>query len=170
MFDRELIHRLDMKLPSIWLATWFGFGFFKSAPGTMGTIGALPIGALILFVGGWPLLLAYITIFTVIGFRAAAKFDEMAGGHDHKAIVIDEVIGIWITMLAIPVAAVDMNTSFIYFIAAFFLFRFFDILKPWPISWADQKLSGARGVMLDDILAGVFAFLIIYGVRVAGFG
>lgn len=170
MFDRDLINKLDMKSPSIWLATWFGFGFFKTAPGTMGTIGAIPIGMLILYIGGWPLLLAYIAIFTATGFHVAAKFDEMAGGHDHKAIVIDEVVGVWITMLAVPVLAVDTSTSFIYFIAAFLLFRFFDILKPWPISWADKKLSGAKGVMLDDILAGFFAFLIIYGARVAGLG
>ena len=115
-------------------------------------------------------MLAYILIFTAIGFWSAEKFDSMAGGHDHKAIVIDEVVGIWIAMLAIPVLSVDMHISFIYFVAAFVLFRFFDIVKPWPVGWADQKLSGAKGVMMDDILAGLISFLIIGGARLAGLG
>ncbi len=155
--------KVNFKDPAIWLATWFGCGLMKPAPGTWGTLGGLPFGILIYAAGGWIALLAAVIVLSLIGYWAAEKFEEQSGEHDNGAIVIDEVAGIWIAL--IPAAL-----SIPYVIAAFLLFRFFDILKPWPISWADKKLPGALGVMADDIIAGIFAALIIAGARFAGLG
>lgn len=154
---------VNFKDPAIWLATWFGCGLMKPAPGTWGTLGGLPIGILIYAIGGWIALLIAVLVVSVVGYWAAGKFEEQSGEHDNGAIVIDEVAGVWIAL--IPAAL-----SIPYVIAAFLLFRFFDILKPWPVSWADKKLPGALGVMADDIIAGIFAALIIAGARFAGFG
>jgi len=85
----------------------------------------------------------------------------MTGEHDSGAIVIDEVAGMWITLL--PIAY-----SPIHILLAFALFRFFDIVKPWPISWCDKKLPGALGVMADDVVAGIFSALILGGLINAG--
>lgn len=155
--------RVNFKDPAIWLATWFGCGLMKPAPGTWGTLGALPFGILIMAFGGVPALIAAVIAVSAAGYWAAGRFEEQSGEHDSSAIVIDEVAGMWIAL--IPSAL-----SIPYVVAAFLLFRFFDILKPWPISWADKKLPGALGVMTDDIIAGIFAALILVGARFAGLG
>ena len=161
MLDRDLIQKLDFKVRSVWLATWLGCGLMKPAPGTWGTIGALPFGIALLLIDGWPLLLAAAIIIFAAGYKAAEKFETMTKTHDNSAIVVDEVVGVWIAML--PAALVP-----VHILIAFALFRFFDILKPWPVGWADKKLPGALGVMADDVLAGVYAALIIGGLRYAG--
>ncbi len=155
--------KVNFKDPAIWLATWFGCGLMKPAPGTWGTLGGLPVGILITAIGGWPALLVAIVAVSAVGYWAAGKFEEQSGEHDNSAIVIDEVAGVWI-------ALIPAGLSIPHVIAAFLLFRFFDILKPWPISWADKKLPGAFGVMADDIIAGIFAALIIAGASFAGLG
>lgn len=155
--------KVNFKDPAIWIATWFGCGLMKPAPGTWGTIGALPFGIFILAFGGMPALVVAVVLTCIVGYWAAERFEEQVGEHDSGAIVIDEVVGVWIAL--IPTAL-----SIPYVIAAFLLFRFFDILKPWPISWADKKLPGAFGVMADDIIAGIFAALILVGARIAGLG
>jgi len=155
--------KVNFKDPAIWIATWFGCGLMKPAPGTWGTIGALPFGIFILALGGIPALAVAIGLICVVGHWAAGRFEEQVGEHDSGAIVVDEVAGMWIAL--IPTAL-----SIPYVIAAFLLFRFFDILKPGPISWADKKLPGAFGVMVDDVIAGIFAALILVGARIAGFG
>lgn len=155
--------KVNFKDPAIWLATWFGCGLMRTAPGTWGTIGALPFGILILAFGGIPALALTTLAICGIGYWAAGKFEEQSGEHDNGAIVIDEVAGMWIALL--PTAL-----SIPYVIAAFLLFRFFDILKPWPISWADKKLPGAFGVMADDVIAGIFTALILIGAHFAGLG
>ena len=159
MLNRDLMTKIDLKSPAVWLATWFGCGLFRKAPGTWGTIGALPFGIALLHFGGWPLLLCVSIFMFFIGLYVAKKFDEMVGGHDSSAIVIDEVVGLWIAML--PIVLINSTSAVIInILLAFTLFRFFDILKPWPIGWADKKLPGAWGVMMDDILAGIISMLI----------
>lgn len=155
--------KVNFKDPAIWLATWFGCGLMKPGPGTWGTIGALPFGILLMALGGWPLLLLSAIGICAAGYWAAGKFEEQSGDHDNGAIVIDEVAGMWIAL--VPTAL-----SIPYVIAAFVLFRFFDIFKPWPISWADKKLPGAFGVMADDIIAGIFVAIILAGARFAELG
>lgn len=166
--EAEIIKNLDMKQPYVWLATWFGFGFFRPAPGTWGSIGSIPLGLMLFLLFGTKGFLASIFIVTALGFWSAEKFDQATGGHDNKMIVIDEAAGQWISMLPV-LYYVGMNAFLVFF--AFILFRFFDILKPWPISWVDKNLKGAAGVMIDDILAGIAAALILIGIiHYAGFG
>jgi phosphatidylglycerophosphatase A len=154
---------VNFKDPAIWLATWFGCGLMRPAPGTWGTLGGLPVGILIYAMGGWMGLSVAVVLVSLIGLWAAGRFEAQSGEHDNSAIVIDEVAGVWIAL--IPAA---LYTP--YVVSAFLLFRFFDILKPWPVSWADKKLPGALGVMIDDIIAGIFAALVIAGARYAGIG
>ncbi|MBU0800675.1 MAG: phosphatidylglycerophosphatase A [Alphaproteobacteria bacterium] len=145
------------------LATWFGCGRAKRAPGTWGTLGSLPFGILFMVLGGWPLLLVATVLVSIIGYYAAAVYERETGTHDSGAIVIDEVAGMWLTLCAATLTPLSI-------VLAFALFRGFDILKPWPVSWADRKLPGAAGVMADDILAGVYAALCLWGLCFAGLG
>lgn len=142
----------SMKDPAILLATWFGAGLIRPAPGTFGSLAAIPVGWLIYYLFGlYGFLLAILLIFP-IGVYAAQKFDEKSGAHDSSSIVIDEVIGMWI-------AAIPAALNIWVWAAAFILFRLFDIWKPWPVWWADEDLKGGFGVMSDDVLAGIYALL-----------
>lgn len=154
---------LDYKHPAVWLATWFGCGLVRPAPGTWGTLGGLPFGVAILAGGGWPLLLLAAAAIFIAGLWACRKVEAMNDDHDPGYIVVDEVAGIWVTLLAAA-------PSLPYAGAAFLLFRIFDVLKPWPVSWCDKKLPGAWGVMTDDIAAGLMAAACIGGWRYAGLG
>ncbi|MDP1665722.1 MAG: phosphatidylglycerophosphatase A [Methylobacter sp.] len=140
--------------PVLFLAFGFGSGLAKKAPGTFGTLAAVPIYWLFaqtnLFV--YSLLTL---IVTVVGIRicdiAAKKLDE----HDFGGIVWDEIAGYLITLWLVPFSWQAMVLGFI-------LFRFFDILKPWPIRWADRQVHGGLGIMLDDVLAGVIAGALLF--------
>ncbi len=160
MLDRELIKKLDMKDRSVWLATWGGCGLVKKAPGTWGTLGALPFGLAMLHFGGWALLLMATVVIFWFGYDAADKFEKMSGEHDAGAIVVDEVVGMWLTLLVAPVTIVGV-------VLAFAAFRFFDIVKPWPVSYFDE-IPGAMGVMLDDVMAGIYAGLCLWGWQYLG--
>lgn len=154
MLNFKIPEQLDQKKPFIWVASWFGCGFINPAPGTWGSLGALPFGVAIYALGGpYALIIAAIAA-TIIGLWAADKFDKAMDGHDSKMIVIDEVAGQWIAL--IPAA---LNPALIVF--AFIGFRFFDILKPWPVSFFDKKVAGAVGVMGDDVLAGLMAAICV---------
>jgi phosphatidylglycerophosphatase A len=139
--------------PAILLATWFGAGLMKPAPGTWGSLAALPFAALALYLGGAWLLLACVLAITLAGIWAAGRFNRLTGSHDSGAIVIDEVAGQWIALLWLPF-------TWQSFAMAFLLFRAFDILKPWPIRWLDQNIEGGLGVMADDLLAGLYALVL----------
>ena len=156
-FNYKVPEQLDTKEPYVWLASWFGCGFINPAPGTWGSLGALPFGVILYMFGGAYGLAMAAFIITLIGLWSADKFDKVMDGHDSKMIVIDEVAGQWIAL--IPAA---LNPALI--LIAFILFRFFDILKPWPISFIDKRVPGALGVMGDDIIAGLFAAICVFGV------
>ncbi|PCI56335.1 MAG: phosphatidylglycerophosphatase A [Alphaproteobacteria bacterium] len=158
-FNYKVPGQLDTKEPYVWLASWFGCGFINPAPGTWGSLGALPFGIILYMVCGAYGLAVAAFIITLVGLWSADKFDKAMDGHDSKMIVIDEVAGQWIAL--IPAA---LNPILILF--AFILFRFFDILKPWPISFIDKKVPGALGVMGDDILAGLFAAICVVGLSI----
>ncbi|PZO88142.1 MAG: phosphatidylglycerophosphatase A [Micavibrio aeruginosavorus] len=158
MPDAEIIKKLDFKNPATWTATWFGCGLMHPAPGTWGTLGALPIGLILAALGGKIALLAGIVVVFALGLWAAAQFEKMTGTHDSSMIVIDEVAGMWITLLASTLSPLSI-------VMAFALFRFFDVLKPWPIGWLDKKVNGAWGVMLDDCAAGKLAALCLWGIH-----
>jgi len=144
----------DMTKPYMWVATWFGCGLMRPAPGTWGTIGALPFAILLKVAGGWPLLLAALVLVTLAGYWAAGQYEKDSNTHDSGIIVIDEVAGVWLTLLFVPLTPLTI-------LAGFLLFRFFDILKPWPVSWCDKKVGGALGVMADDIAAGIYAAIVL---------
>ena len=155
--------KLNFKDPATWLATWFGCGLARPGPGTVGTLGALPFGILMMMFGGWPVLLAATAIIFLVGLWAAGRVEKQLGEHDASLIVIDEVAGMWLTLMAAAPTPLSV-------LLALGLFRLFDILKPWPISWADKKLPGAAGVMVDDILAGIYAVIVLEGLSFAGIG
>lgn len=149
---------LDKNKPHIWLATWFGCGFISPAPGTWGSLGAIPFGLIIYFSGGATALLFAILLITTIGLWAAQKFDEDSGEEDSKMIVIDEVAGQWIALL-------PAGFSPLLILIAFVAFRTFDIIKPFPVNLYDQKIKGSAGVMGDDLVAGFMAFIVVSTVR-----
>ena len=134
--------------PPALLATGFGSGLSPVAPGTVGTLASL---LLFLFVQDttWPLLVICVVGF-IAGIWLCERTSEKLGEHDHGGIVWDEFIGMWITLLWVPL-------SFSTLIIAFVLFRLFDILKPWPISYLDKRVHGGFGIMIDDVIAGIFA-------------
>ena len=143
------LKRKVMTNPVHILAFGFGSGLAPFAPGTFGTIMAIPIYLLMLKLS-LPIYLLLVAIVCVMGIWICDKSSEMLGVHDHSGIVWDEFAGFFITMIAAP-------AGWIWIIAGFALFRLFDIWKPWPISWLDKKVEGGLGIMLDDIVAGIYA-------------
>ncbi len=135
------------------IATFFNVGKFPKAPGTVGTLAAIPLWYALTHVSTVFYMVATIGI-TLLGILAAQAYEAVADKHDSKEIVIDEVAGFLITMVMVP-------PSWIYLIIGFVLFRFFDILKPWPISHLDKTVKGGVGVMVDDVAAGIIASVII---------
>jgi phosphatidylglycerophosphatase A len=123
-------------------------------PGTWGSLAALLCAWAIHGWCGKIGLAAATGIVFAVGCWASAKIAKMSATRDPSAIVIDEVVGQWLVLLG---AALDPLSYFL----AFLLFRIFDIWKPWPVSWADRHLAGGLGIMLDDLLAAVYAFLVL---------
>ena len=148
-----------------WLIYCFGTGFFSGyspvAPGTAGSLVGLFI--LLLFPGfsGWKLLLACILVFFT-GVAAATQIEHFEKKKDCGLIVIDEIVGMWITFLYIPV-----KFHWIGWIGGFLLFRLFDIIKPFPAR-RSQDLASGWGVMIDDVIAGIYANLVLQGLILAG--
>lgn len=140
--------------PVHFLAFGFGSGTLPFAPGTMGTLMAIPF---YLFIRDFHLAvyISIVIIATLVGIWACDVTEKYLGTHDYKGIVWDEVCGYWVTMIAAP-----QHWSWV--ITGFFLFRLFDIWKPWPIRWIDKYMPGGLGVMMDDILAGVYAWIILF--------
>jgi len=152
-----------MKHLTMLIATWFGSGYLPKAPGTWGSLAALPFAWIILtFLPGALPLLAASFVLLIIGIWASAHHSETLGTHDAGEIVVDEVVGQWIVLAIAPFSPLG-------WLAAFLLFRFFDVVKPWPISWIDARVSGGWGIMLDDVVAGLFAALSVW-VIVAAIG
>ena len=138
--------------PAVLLATWFGSGWLKPAPGTWGTLAALPFAWNIMtYFGQVGLWVATVVIFAV-GIWASSVYCTLTDTHDSGEIVIDEVAGMWFTLCLLP------QHWGIYAIA-FVFFRFFDIVKPYPIRTIDRRVGGGLGVMLDDMVAAPMAML-----------
>lgn len=135
--------------PIHFLAFGVGSGAMPWAPGTFGTLMAIPFWWLL---AQLPFMLYCIVVAVsfVVGCWLCHKTSKDLGVHDHSGIVWDEFVGYWVTMIAVPV-------NWIWALAGFALFRVFDIWKPWPISWLDRRVKGGFGIMVDDLLAGVFA-------------
>jgi len=135
--------------PINFLAFGFGSGLMPKAPGTFGTLACIPLYWLI---ADFELLhyLAVCLIVSVIGVYICGYVSQKLKVHDHPGIVWDEFAGFLITMIGV-------SFSWINLVLGFALFRLFDILKPWPIGWLDKRVSGGFGIMIDDIIAGLFA-------------
>lgn len=150
------------------IATFFYVGHMRPAPGTWGSLAALPFAwVIITFTGLYGLILASVAVY-FLGLWATKMETAGKQNHDPSEIVIDEVVGQWIALL--PIASIvtsrDLDPLALWpgWIAAFALFRLFDITKPWLVGWADKR-DDAVGVMLDDVIAGGFAAI---GVLVLG--
>jgi phosphatidylglycerophosphatase A len=143
-----------IKNPIHLLAFGFGSGLSPVAPGTFGTLVAIPIYLALMYSASSLVYLLVVILFSLLGFWLCGKTAKDLGVHDHPGIVWDEIVGFLITMYLVP-----LNWAWI--LAGFVLFRVFDILKPWPIRRIDQKVEGGLGIMLDDILAGVFAWVVL---------
>ena len=138
-----------IRRPMLLCALGFGAGLAPKAPGTFGTLVAIPIIVLLAQFSYWLLPLVTL-IFLVAGIYICSDASKYFGVHDHSSIVWDEIVGYMITLSFVPL-------SFETIIIGFILFRLFDIVKPWPISWLDRRVDGAWGIMLDDVVAGLVA-------------
>ncbi|MFQ5437743.1 MAG: phosphatidylglycerophosphatase A [Paracoccaceae bacterium] len=147
------------------VATFFYVGLAPKAPGTFGSLAALVLAYLLHRFAGFPVFAAVTVLVFFVGWRASALATAGQPDHDPGEIVIDEVVGQWLALWPLSaglwIGGAD-PAIFPYpgWIAGFVLFRLFDILKPWPVSWADRKQT-ALGVMLDDVLAGVMAAILV---------
>jgi phosphatidylglycerophosphatase A len=136
--------------PAALLATWFGSGLLPVAPGSWASLAALPGAALLVWLGGPLLVLVASAALFVLGMWAADAYMEAIGVHDPPAIVIDEVVGQWLTVALLPIDP-------ILYALGFLLFRIFGVLKPWPANFIDRAVTGGFGVMLDDVVAAIYA-------------
>ena len=136
------------------LATWFGCGLSPKAPGTFGTLGAIPL-CWLLFQVTTPLGYMLSTLIFSIAAIFVAHFHEATSGeHDASEVVIDEVAGYLVAMAWMPF-------TWSYVVAAFFIFRLFDIWKPYPISYVDRQVKGGVGAVGDDLLAGILTNIVL---------
>ncbi|MCB1836594.1 MAG: phosphatidylglycerophosphatase A [Alcanivoracaceae bacterium] len=143
------MQRPDMKNPVHFLAFGFGSGLAPKAPGTFGTLAALPVWWLAAQLPLWGYVIVLLAVIAV-GPYLCGRTAEDLGVHDHGGIVWDEIAGFLVTMLLVPV-------SWYTALAGFLLFRLFDIAKPWPIGWLDRQIEGGTGIMVDDLVAGLYA-------------
>ncbi|MGB0661778.1 MAG: phosphatidylglycerophosphatase A [Mangrovicoccus sp.] len=149
------------------IATLGGIGFLRPAPGSWGSAASIPLAYLLHGLGGFPLLGLATLAALGLGIWACKAEQTATGAHDPSEIVIDELVGQWIALWPLSLglwhAGID-PWVFPYpgWIGAFIMFRLFDIWKPGPVGWADRR-KDAAGVMLDDVIAGVMAALVVAG-------
>ena len=156
---------MAMPRASAVISTVFGIGYFPQAQGTIMSAIALPFGILIAMYGGGALgLLGAALIVLVIGVVACADHVRETGNPDPSECVIDELAGQWLASAFVAWGTVSLPAFFVSFI----LFRVFDIWKPWPVSWAEEKLPGGWGVMMDDIVAGLIAGVLSFAAHYYG--
>ncbi len=164
------------------LSTMYGVGLVGIAPGTCGSlVAALMAYPILLLPFGYLWLTGGVVLFTLLGTAHASRFmRDRNTTHDPKEIVIDELVGQWLTYVVwiACLAAIspslqaaqrlisEVASSPLYLAIGFALFRFFDILKPWPISWVDRRVKGGFGVMIDDIIAAIPAGLLLYAAQI----
>lgn len=151
---RTNVAELSLKDWRVLLATWFGCGTFFPGPGFWGTLGAMPLGIALLVLGGQTYVLLASILLLAVGVHVTRHTENILKTHDSSIIVIDEAAGVMIPLAFAPLSPMGI-------FAAFLLFRVFDVWKPFPISYLDKKVGGAWGVMIDDIVAGIFAALVI---------
>ncbi len=142
--------------PGHCLALGFGSGLAPKAPGTFGTLAGLLV-FLLLPELALPGYLLVVVISFVLGVWLCERCSRALGVHDHGGIVWDEFVGLWIALIAVP-------SGWVWLVLGFVLFRLFDIWKPQPIRWLDQRVQGGLGIMLDDVVAGLYALACVQAV------
>ncbi len=140
-----------LKDPVNFLAFGLGSGCAPKAPGTFGTAAAVLFYLPLQYLSIW-LYLGFIVVTFALGVWLCDRASKTLGVHDHGGIVWDEFVGYWITMIAAP-------AGWVWILVGFLLFRLFDIWKPWPIKVADNVIEGGFGIMIDDVLAGIYALI-----------
>lgn len=137
--------------PAHMLAFGFGSGLIRPAPGTWGTVSGVAVFALLIWLGATVnILVLSCVILAIVGTYAADVSARLLNTHDHPGIVVDEWLGVWLVLICVP-------QHWLHWVVAFLLFRVFDIIKPPPIGWIDRKVHGGVGIMLDDVIAALFA-------------
>ena len=151
---------------SWFIATWFGSGLLPKAPGTWGSLAAIPFAYLFSIYTCPYAQLFGITALFFIGICVSDKIEESAQIKDPGFIVVDEVVGQWMALLPLPFlyTIIDTNSFYLYSVpiavAGFLVFRLFDIWKPWPVNYADKNIPGGYGIMFDDVIAGMYALIV----------
>lgn len=147
--DRGRVREVALATPSGFLAFGLGSGLSPKAPGTAGTAAAMLFGLPLAGIPTWAGLLLVALSF-VVGIWICNRASRALGVHDHGGIVWDEFVGIWLVLVLVP-------AHWTWWLAAFLVFRIFDILKPWPIGWLDRRVHGGFGIMIDDLIAAIYA-------------
>jgi len=150
---RATLKKVVFGSPAGFLAFGFGSGLSPFAPGTMGTLVAVPFLFALKGLGNTGFWIVLALLFG-LGVLLCGQVSRKLGVHDHGGIVWDEMVGYWLSAAFVPL-------QWPWLLAAFLLFRFFDILKPWPIRQLDKKVSGGFGIMIDDIVAALFTVIIL---------
>ena len=150
---RLALKKIVFGSPSGFLAFGFGSGLSPFAPGTMGTLAAIPF-IFALRALDTPVFWVVLVLLFLLGVQLCGSVSRRLGVHDHGGIVWDEMVGYWLSAAFVPL-------QWPWLLAAFLLFRFFDILKPWPIRQLDKEVSGGFGIMIDDVVAALFTVLIL---------
>ncbi len=162
MKNTPVAARLILFTPVHLLAFGLGAGLSPRAPGTVGTLVGIPFALAVLPLAPVPMMLA-LAFLVAAGVYLCGESARLLGVHDHGGIVFDEIVGYVIACLPLmPALRPEGQSLVLGMVLAFLLFRFFDILKPWPIRWLDRHLHGGLGIMADDLLAGVFSAAVLY--------
>ncbi len=146
-----------LRHPASFFAFGMGSGLAPVMPGTFGTVAALPIFCLLRLMPQ-AMYLATLVIAFLVGIALCDIASRRLGVHDHGGIVWDEFVGLWLALAFIPF-------EWPWILAGFLIFRAFDMIKPWPISWLDKRVHGGLGIMLDDILAALATIACLEGIR-----
>lgn len=153
------LQRVSLTNPVHFLALGFGSGLMRSAPGTWGSLVGLALGWLLLQYLSPIIFFILTALCFALGCYLCQKTADDMGVHDHGAIVWDEIVGVFLVLLALP------ELSLFWCVGAFLAFRFFDILKPFPIRYFDHKIESGFGIMLDDALAAIYAILVLVALQ-----
>ena len=144
------------------VATFFGAGFSPVAPGTVGSLAALPLAFVLLHM---EIVLATLTVIGLffLGLWSANHLEKVSGQHDAQMIVIDEVVGVSVSALLLSWWLLGSADPDMLLLLSFLSFRLFDVLKPWPIEWIDRTVGGGFGVMIDDLVAALMGVVAVAG-------
>lgn len=150
--------RSKTDLLASWVATLGPLGRMPKAPGTWGSLGAILAAPWLFLPFSLPIRGVILLLILVAGTWAAQRMEQILGRKDPGCVVVDELLGQWMTLLPFAVL------SFWHLLAGFVLFRIFDISKPWPVRLAEKRIPGGLGVMVDDCLAAIYAGLALWGI------